>query len=119
MIFHRLRKSEQMQHRWRCRLDDLAQRLQRAVQPLTDARQIGSHHIARHPKPIQTPRQACQVCQCLVMQVHPDPLTFAFQRFGQFQRPLTQPFFPRPRGHLDNRRLTGLFGGPQRKEVWR
>ena len=53
------------------------------------------------------------------MQVHADTLPLAFQCLSQTQRALTKAFFARPRLGLDNRRLAGLFGGPQRKEIGR
>ena len=53
------------------------------------------------------------------MQIHPDALTFAFQRFCQLQRPQSQTFLARPRRRFDDSRPLCLFGGTQGEEVWR
>ena len=119
VVFHRIGKAEQMQHRWLGLFDDLAQRLHGEVQRPAQIGHIRPRDLFARRKPVDPPREAGEVGERLVVQVHPDALAFLLERLCQPQRALPQPLLARAGLGLDDGRLAGLFGGAQGKEIGR
>ena len=119
MVFHRLGKAEQMQHRGLGLLDDLAQILHAKLQSARHRFQRFGRYRAATAQPFQPPRQPGKVGQGLVVQIHADALALALQRFGQLQRALPQPFLAGAGLGFHDRRLLRLLGRPQREEIRR